>query len=245
MVNLTGQDRAQYVEKMFSRISSRYDRLNTIMTAGRHHAWRRLAVKIAITDLKGPGLDIATGTGDFAIELAMQPEVDQIVGLDFAKPMLPIAIEKSDRHATTSTINYIAGDAHSLPFADNTFTYTTVGFGLRNFIDIPAALSEMVRVIQPGGRLIILEIVRMKSKGLLPILLPIYFRYITPWMGTFFAGDREAYTYLPESVEGFMSADEIADAVKDSGLLVLRKKSLGLGTVSILIGEKQGASDQI
>ena len=222
---------------MFSRISRRYDRLNTIMTAGRHYAWRRLAAEMAGGGLSGPALDVATGTGDFAIDLAAQPQIDRVVGLDFAKPMLPLAVEKS-RQRAAAPIDYVAGDAHSLPFPDDTFICVTVGFGVRNFVDLPRALSEMARVLRPKGRLIILEIVRMEGGGILPRLLPAFFRSVAPWLGALFAGDREAYTYLPESVQGFVTASDIADAIQEAGLTLRERKPLALGTVAIIAAEK-------
>ena len=236
MAHLRGRDRSRYVARMFSRISPRYDRLNTIMTAGRHYAWRRLAARMAVGELTGTALDVACGTGDFAIDLAEQPQVDSVVGLDFARPMLPLAVEKSRRAATP--IDYVAGDAHSLPFPDDTFICVTVGFGVRNFVDLPRALSEMARVLRPGGRLVVLEIVRMEGRGVLPRLLPALFRAVAPWLGALFAGDREAYTYLPESVQGFMTASDIAAAIEEAGLAIRDRKPLALGTVAIITAEK-------
>ena len=237
MAHLRGRDRSRYVARMFSRISRRYDRLNTIMTAGRHYAWRRRAARMAAGELTGPALDVATGTGDFAIALAARPQVDRVVGLDFAAPMLPLAVEKSRRAA--APVDYVAGDAHSLPFPDGAFVCVTVGFGVRNFVDLPRALSEMARVLRPGGRLVVLEIVRMEGRGVLPRLLPTLFRTVAPWLGALFAGDREAYTYLPESVQGFVTASEIADAMEEAGLTVRERKPLALGTVAIITAEKR------
>ena len=234
MSNLRGPERARYVAGMFSRISRRYDRLNTIMTAGRHYAWRRLAVEMAVSGLQGPALDVATGTGDFAIEIAARPEISRVVGLDFAGGVLPLAAAKS----AGAGIDYVAGDAHSLPFPDEVFVCVTVGFGVRNFINVPRALSEMARVLRPGGRLVVLEIVRMEGRGPLPRLLPACFRLVTPCLGALFAGDREAYTYLPESVQGFMTAGEISDAIRGAGLSVLRLRSLALGAVAVHVGVK-------
>ena len=115
-----------------------------------------------------------------------------------------------------------------------------MGFGVRNFIDVPLALEEMRRVVRPGGRVVILEIVR--QDGLNPIgkLFPLYFRRVTPWMGALFAGDHEAYTYLPESVQGFLSAEELAELMRGAGLVNVRYRRMALGTVAIHVGEKAG-----
>ena len=222
---------------MFARISGRYDRLNTIMTAGRHYAWRRMAVESATAGLTGPALDVATGTGDFAVELARAPGVTAVVGIDFTLDMLTLAQEKARKKRVDSRVAFLAGDAHALPFADNIFACATVGFGVRNFIDLPAALSELVRVVRPGGRIAVLEIVRPGS-GPLGRLFPLYFRHVTPWLGAAFAGDRKAYTYLPESVSAFMTAAEVASLMEGAGLTHIASRRLALSTVALLIGEK-------
>ena len=239
MAHLTGQERARYVTRMFARISKRYDLLNTIMSGGRHYAWRRLATYLGIEGLDhGPALDIATGTGDFALDLARRPEVTKVIGVDFTWDMLTIANRKAFSQKLSDRTIFAAGDAHCLPFKDNQFICTTVGFGIRNFIDLHKALVEMVRVSRPGGRVVCLEIMRMEGRGLLPTILPLHFRYVTPWLGALIAGDREAYTYLPKSVENFLSVKELTDAMKNAGLSNVRYKKLGLGTVAIHIGEK-------
>lgn len=238
MAQLTGQERARYVTRMFARISRRYDLLNTVMTGGRHYAWRRKAARMAVEGLYGLSLDIATGTGDFAFDLARRPEVTGVVGLDFTREMLTIANGKATRQKLFDRTTFTAGDAHSLPFRDDQFICATVGFGVRNFVDLPLAFREMVRVVRSGGRVVSLEIVRMEGRGPLPRLLPLHFRYVTPWLGALLAGDREAYTYLPNSVESFLSATELARAMSDAGLENVRQSSLGLGAVAIHVGEK-------
>lgn len=224
---------------MFARIASRYDRLNAIMSAGRHHAWRRIAVEIAVGDLSGPALDVATGTGDLAIELARQPQVSHAVGLDFTREMLPLAVRKTRERDLGHRTGYLAGDAHALPFQDDRFICATVGFGVRNFIDLSKALREMARVVRPGGRVVVLEIVRLEGLGPMGRLFPLYFRHVTPWLGAIFGGDREAYTYLPESVQGFLTAGEVAAIMRDAGMANVTYRKLALGTVAVHVGEKE------
>ena len=228
---------------MFARISRRYDRLNTIMSGGRHYAWRRRAAGMAVGELSGPALDVATGTGDFTFDLLGHPQVTNVVGLDFTRAMLPLAIEKSSDRGSDDRIDFVAGDAHALPFDDDQFICATVGFGVRNFIDVHLALREMRRVVRPGGRVVILEIVR--QDGLNPVgkLFPLYFRRVTPWMGALFAGDREAYTYLPESVQGFLSANELVRLMEEAGLANVTYQRLALGTVAIHVGVKAGEEE--
>ena len=225
---------------MFARISGRYDLLNTVMTAGRHHAWRRLAAGLAVGNLRGPALDVATGTGDLALDLARIPAVTQVVGLDFTREMLAVAARKTLENGLTGRVGYLLGDAHALPFPDDRFICATVGFGVRNFIDVPRTLRETARVLRPGGRVAVLEIVRQEGRGPVSRLFPLYFRYVTPWLGTVLAGDSEAYTYLPESVQGFLSANELARMMEEAGLRNVAVRGLALGTVAIVSGEKRG-----
>ncbi|PKB61882.1 MAG: hypothetical protein BZY79_01575, partial [SAR202 cluster bacterium Casp-Chloro-G4] len=208
-----------------------------VMTGGRHYAWRRRASTLAVaSDLSGRALDLATGTGDFALDLMRHDNVSGVVGLDFTPEMLHLAARKAERQGRRGDVELAAGDAHALPFADQSFICVTVGFGVRNFVDVPAALAEMVRVVEPGGRVVILEIVRQEGRGLLATVLPVYFRYVTPWLGAALAGDREAYTYLPQSVEGFLSARELATLMETAGLREVSYQLLGLGTVAIHTG---------
>ena len=238
MAHLRGQERARYVSRMFARISRRYDLLNAVMTAGRHHAWRRMAVDMSLDGLAGPALDVATGTGDFALDLAGRPAVSHVVGLDYSHEMLSIATRKAQRRGLSNRVSLLAGDAHSLPFADEQFICATVGFGIRNFIDVPAALRELARVVRPGGRVTTLEIVRVEGRGPVARLFPLYFRHVTPSLGALLAGDREAYTYLPESVQSFHSAVEIASMMEDAGLRNVTFRALALGSVAIHVGHR-------
>ena len=238
MAQLKGGERARYVTEMFARISRRYDLMNSVMSGGRHHAWRRTATTLAVEGLRGRALDIATGTGDFAFDLARRPEVTSVVGLDFTREMMELGIPKAERQGVRQSVSFAEGDAHDLPFPDDSFICATVGFGIRNFIDAPQALSEMSRVVAPGGRVVSLEIVRQDGKGPISQLARFHFRYITPWIGGALAGDREAYTYLPQSAQGFMSAPELAGAMEDAGLEVATYRKLALGAVAIHVGMK-------
>lgn len=240
MAQLRGEERARYVSRMFGRISRRYDLLNTVMTGGMHYAWRRMAAYEAVgSGLDGAALDVACGTGDFAFDLARKPNVKQVVALDFVPQMLAIAGGKAARQGLDASTSFTAGDAHALPFADDTFICATVGFGVRNFIDVPRALTEMARVVQPGGRVVVLEIVRMEGRGLHKRVLPWCFQKVAPILGAILAGDSEAYSYLPQSVDEFLSAPQLAAAMESAGLQNVRRRSLALGMVAIVSGEMQ------
>ncbi len=238
MAHLRGHERARYVARMFARISRRYDLLNTVMSGGRHHAWRRMAAETAIGRLSGPALDVATGTGDLAFDLTRNPSVSDVVGLDFTDEMLSMARRKARRRDLEGRVSFVSGDAHELPFADGRFICATVGFGVRNFIDMPLALSEMARVVRPGGRVVVVEIVPMEGRGPLRWLFPLVFRYVTPWVGALLAGNREAYTYLPESVQVFHNAAGLAALMEQAGLVNVAYRKLALGAVAIHVGEK-------
>ena len=228
---------------MFERIAPRYDLLNTVMSAGRHHAWRRLAADVALGSLQGAALDVATGTGDFALELAARPQVTGVIGVDFTPVMLPIARRKSGELRSTSRdadVRFAVADAHALPFADEQFICATVGFGVRNFADVSRALGEMTRVVVPGGRVVVLEIVPRARSDILGRAFRLYFRGVVPWLGAMLAGDREAYTYLPESVLGFSTAKDLAALMECAGLRNVQLGTLALGSVAILSGERAG-----
>ncbi len=235
---LDGEARASHVATMFARISGRYDLLNTVMTVGMHHWWRRRAAILATRDLDGVVLDVATGTGDLAIALARRPGMRQVIGLDFVPEMLHLARQKAQRRNSSKTSGFLQGDALALPFPDNAFACATCGFGLRNMGDVPKALAEMARVVQPGGRVVILEIVPRKSKGLAPWLINLYFRRVVPVLGRFLTGEREAYTYLPRSVDAFPLAGELIHLMEDAGLRNVSYRNAGMGMVAIHVGEK-------
>ena len=227
-------------DEMFARISRRYDFLNTVMTAGRHYTWRKKAVDCISTNLvSGEILDIATGTGDFAIALSGKFKTSRVIGLDSVPETLHIATSKTRKKRMTKNLRYVMGDAHYLPFPSEQFACTTVGFGLRNFLDIKKALSEMVRVTRQGGHVITLEIVKLDGNNRIAKIFPVYFKFITPVLGTILTGDRTAYTYLPQSVKNFKTADELSEIMKEVGLSKVFYKKLALGTVAIHLGEKR------
>lgn len=238
MVDLKGNEKAKYVARMFDQISGHYDLLNNVMSGGMHHSWRKQATKLAVEGDEGEALDIATGTGDFAFSLAQRPEISRVTGLDFAPQMLPLARNKARDRGLSEVTNWLLGDALFLPFPDNHFKCVTVGFGLRNFSDVITALSEMTRVIRPGGRIVILDILPHSKSSLLRRLFKLYFRGVVPLMGALLARNRSAYTYLPESVESFLTAQDLVAAMEEVGLQNVRYKTMSLGTVAIHIGEK-------
>ena len=238
MVQLKGDEKARYVATMFDLIARRYDLLNTVMSGGMHHRWRGRAARLAVQEGQGQALDVATGTGDFALDLARKPGIERVVGLDFAPKMLPLARQKAQRRGLSQRVNWMLGDAQALPFPDDRFLCITCGFGLRNFSDKEKALKEMTRVVRPGGRVVILDIVPLVGRGGFQRLLRAYFRGVVPRLGVLLGGNKEAYKYLPDSVDSFLTAQELSAMMESVGLQNVRHEMMGLGTVTLHVGEK-------
>jgi demethylmenaquinone methyltransferase/2-methoxy-6-polyprenyl-1,4-benzoquinol methylase len=193
---------------MFDRIAGVYDLMNGVMTAGLHHRWRSRAADLARVGPGSRALDVATGTGDLAVELASRGA--EVVGMDFSESMLELARRKAPALA------FEPGDAQALAYADASFDAATVGFGARNFGDLRLGLSEMARVVRPGGRVVVLEITT-PTKPPLSTFFSLWFDRIVPALGRV-AGDPDAYTYLPASVKRFPDARGVAEVKVSVGL---------------------------
>lgn len=221
------------VRAMFDRIAGSYDLLNSVMTAGLHHQWRRRAADLTAV---GPGsvvLDVATGTGDLAVELRSRVEPGgTVIGSDFSEEMLVRAREKAPE------IPFEWGNALELPYETDRFDAVTVGFGARNFSDLEAGLREMTRVAGPGGRVVILEITT-PTKAPLSMFFGLWFDTIVPKLGAL-AGDSDAYTYLPNSVKRFPGAHELAATMDRVGLERISYLLTAGGIIAIHVGHKPG-----
>jgi demethylmenaquinone methyltransferase / 2-methoxy-6-polyprenyl-1,4-benzoquinol methylase len=212
------------VEAMFDRIASVYDLMNSVMTAGMHQRWRERAVDLAGSP--GRALDVATGTGDLAI--ALRARGAEVVGVDFAEKMLEIARQKAP------DIEFRAGNALALDFADNEFDAATVGFGARNFDNLDRGLAEMARVVRPGGRVVILEITT-PQKPPLSWFFNVWFDHLVPLIGRV-AADPEAYEYLPNSVKRFPGPRDLAARMADAGMTDIRWILTAGGIIAIHAG---------
>jgi demethylmenaquinone methyltransferase/2-methoxy-6-polyprenyl-1,4-benzoquinol methylase len=218
------------VRAMFTRIAGRYDLMNALMTAGRHHAWRAVAARAAVAAPPGPILDLATGTGDLALAIRKLDPRREIIGADFAEAMLQAAAQKPAVRA--SAIPLLGADALALPFRNGTFAAVTSAFLLRNLEDLRAGLQEMRRVTRPGGRVVTLEI----TPPGIPIwsqLFGLYFRKVVPAIGAVVARDRQAYTYLPDSVDRFLTPRELATLMRAVGYRDASYVRLGLATIAV------------
>jgi demethylmenaquinone methyltransferase / 2-methoxy-6-polyprenyl-1,4-benzoquinol methylase len=213
---------------MFDRIAGVYDRMNSVMTAGMHHRWRRRAAELAAV---GPGdraLDVATGTGDLAVALKDRVgERGEVVGLDFSERMLELA------RAKAPDVRFEWGNALELPYGDGKFDAVTVGFGARNFADLRAGLSEMARVARPGGRVVVLEITSPERPPL-SWFFRLWFDRAVPAFGR--VADPDAYSYLPSSVRRFPGARALAAELAAVGLQRVRWVLTAGGIIAIHVG---------
>jgi demethylmenaquinone methyltransferase/2-methoxy-6-polyprenyl-1,4-benzoquinol methylase len=216
---------------MFDRIAGPYDVINSVMTAGLHHRWRSRAADLAGV---GPGsrvLDVATGPGDLALELARRVgPAGEVVGSDFSENMLDRARAKSDG------VRWELDNAMDLPYADGAFDAATVGFGARNFSDLARGLGEMARVVRPGGRVVVLEITTPQTPPL-STFFGLWFDRIVPVLGRL-AGDADAYTYLPNSVKRFPGPQELAATMARTGLVDVRWILTAGGIIALHSGTK-------
>jgi demethylmenaquinone methyltransferase / 2-methoxy-6-polyprenyl-1,4-benzoquinol methylase len=218
---------------MFTRIARRYDLMNSLMTGGRHHAWRAAAAREAVTAPPGPLLDLATGTADLAIAARDLDPARTVIGADFSLGMLAEGRRKVAGRG--ARVALAAADALALPFADGAFASVVSAFLVRNLVDLEAGLREMRRITRRGGRVITLDIVKL-ARPLWAPLFDLYFRRAVPAIGALVAGDRQAYTYLPDSVERFLTAPALAEAMRDAGLRDVRYRTFGLGSVALHVG---------
>jgi demethylmenaquinone methyltransferase/2-methoxy-6-polyprenyl-1,4-benzoquinol methylase len=221
---------ATEVRGMFDRIAGVYDLMNSAMTAGLHHQWRSRAVDRAQVGQGSDALDVCCGTGDLALELRRRIGPDgRVVGCDFSEPMLELARRKSGDQGLPVEFGW--ADALELPYGDASFDAVTIGFGARNLADLGRGLSEMARVLRPGGRLVILEITRPQREPLASFY-SLWFDRVVPVIGTF-AGDSDAYSYLPNSVRTFPEPERLAGMMDGAGFTEIRWLLLAGGIIAV------------
>ena len=221
------EGKKEKVEAMFNDIAPKYDFLNHFLSAGVDIQWRKRVTKLLSTSNPKMILDVATGTGDLAIELSKLRPIS-IIGVDIADEMLAIGRVKIQNKKLEGIIELKHGDSENLGFADNTFDAVTVAFGVRNFENLNKGLIEMNRVLKPGGIAAILEFSKPKQFPM-KNLYNFYFKYILPSFGKIVSKNNEAYTYLPESVESFAEDAEFLDEMKKAGFHQVKQKRLTFG----------------
>jgi demethylmenaquinone methyltransferase / 2-methoxy-6-polyprenyl-1,4-benzoquinol methylase len=235
--DFTGREKETFVHDLFASAARRYDFLNGVMSLGRHKAWRRFAVRQLGLLPGGEALDVAAGTADFTVDLlrAAGPE-GKVIGVDFCPPMLEIGAVKLRRLGLESGI-LSAANAEALPFPDGTFDCATIGFALRNVSSVKRTLREMARVVRPGGRVLTLEIVGPDSGLILPFWR-LYFNRLAPVITGLLSGRKDAYRYLPASVERFRGRQELKATMEECGLVNVRMWNLALGAVCVHVGTR-------
>lgn len=224
------------VRRMFDDISGKYDFLNHFFSFGIDHLWRKKLVRLLAPSKPLSILDVACGTGDLALSLArLRPH--RIVGIDISEKMLEIGRQKISRKGQEPVIRLQQGDAEHIPFPDNTFDAVTVAFGVRNFDDLGLGLSEMRRVLRPGGCMLILEFSHPTAFPMKQ-LYGFYSHAIIPAVGRLISGSSTAYTYLPQSVDAFPSGTDFLKILDQRGLARVNQISLTGGIASVYTGEK-------
>lgn len=230
------QSKKEEVAEMFNNISGKYDFLNHFLSVGIDKIWRKKAVKM-LRELKPKRiLDLATGTGDFALEsLKLQPE--EIVGVDISEGMLEVGRQKMKKRGVDNIISMRLGDSEDLPFEDGYFDAFTVGFGVRNYENLEKGLAEMLRVLRPGGKGIVLEFSKPKK---FPVkqYYAFHSRYIIPFFGKRISKDEKAYAYLPESVAAFPEGKDFEDILRKVGYRDVKSQTVGGGIATIYSGLK-------
>ena len=230
MTQLTGHERAQYVQSMFTRIASRYDLMNRLMTGGQDVRWRKEVISLTKLRPHASLLDLGTGTGDLAREALKQYPKARVTAADFTLEMMRVGKKNGD-------LNFSSADALNLPFKDKVFDAIVSGFLMRNVTDVQQALKEQHRALKPGGRIVILDTTRPK-KNILSPFIKFHMHVIIPTIGGMLSGMRDAYKYLPDTTENFLTAEELSVRMVAVGFRRVNFKRLMFGTIAIHWGEK-------
>jgi demethylmenaquinone methyltransferase/2-methoxy-6-polyprenyl-1,4-benzoquinol methylase len=231
MTNLSGDEKSRYVQDIFTRIASRYDLMNRLMTAGQDVRWRREVVRRAGLHPHAGLLDLGTGTGDLAREALAQQPTTRVTAADFTFEMMRAGRKPED------PFGWANADALHLPFPPASFHAVVSGFLMRNVVDNMLALQEQYRVLKPDGRIVILDTTR-PGRSLLSPFIWVHMHVIIPMLGTLLSGQRDAYTYLPDSTEAFLSAEELASRMAAAGFKQIGYKRVMFGTIAIHWGQK-------
>ena len=227
--------KTEQVRQMFDSIAPAYDFMNRAMTMGIDIWWRRLAVKRLKRIRPTSILDVATGTGDFAIQLHNTLHPQHITGVDLSQGMLDEAVRKVKQKGLDGAITFEQGDCMALRMKDKTFDAVTVAFGVRNFEHLQQGYREMARVLKPGGMLCVLEL-STPTHPLIRWFYDLYTLHIIPWLGSLKSGDKSAYRYLPQSIAAVPQGDDMLQLMRNAGLREATFKRLTLGVCTIYIG---------
>ncbi|MGE5641620.1 MAG: ubiquinone/menaquinone biosynthesis methyltransferase [Byssovorax cruenta] len=230
MTQLTGKERASYVQNMFTKIAKRYDLMNRLMTGGQDIRWRKRVIELARLNSGSRLLDLGTGTGDLAREALAQFPRANVIAADFTLEMMRVGKQNG-------ALNFSTADALHLPFNNSSFDAVVSGFLMRNVIDLQKALQEQYRILKKGGRIVILDTTRPKKNILSPFIW-LHMHVVIPTLGGLLTGVKDAYRYLPETTEGFVTAEEMASRMASVGFRKIGYQRFMFGTIAIHWGEK-------
>jgi len=235
--NDPGRPKKEQMAEMFDRIASRYDVTNRVLSVGVDIRWRRKAILQLKKDKPKQILDVATGTCDMAILSYKLLKPERITGIDISEEMLRLGRKKVEKEGLTSFIELQSGDSETINFADNSFDAVTVAFGVRNFENLESGLKEMLRVLRPGGKLIVLEFSRPRIK-IFRSLYSLYMSIVAPEVASWFSRNKKAYQYLNQSAKLFPERQNFVDILNRTGYSNTSFKPLSSGICCIYIGEK-------
>lgn len=235
---MSSRNKEQHVHAVFESIAPNYDRMNDILSFQRHKAWRKFTMRKMNVQEGQSAIDLCCGTCDWTIALAQASKAGPVVGLDFSRNMLEVGRQKVNRLGLDGQVKLVQGNAMELPFDDNTFDYATIGFGLRNVPDLDQVLSEMSRVVKPGGRVVCLELSKPTSEPFRTMYYA-YFEHLLPLIGKWVAKRYEQYKWLPESLAAFPNREQLADRFRAAGLVHVEAIPLTFGIAALHIGAKE------
>lgn len=239
----TGREKAVLVEAMFDRIAGRYDLMNDVMTFGSHRRWKAAVLRALLANRPATILDVATGTGDLALAAAHALPGARVVGLDFSASMLQQARVRQDRAARAAThserLLFVRGDALRLPLPDRSYEAACSAFALRNVSDLGEMFRELARVLTPGGKVALLDLVPIPNPPLVTRLAQVHLQRVVPRLGGLLAGDPAAYRYLPSSVETIPPLPRIEALLREAGFERVRHRLYGAGTTALIIGTRR------
>jgi demethylmenaquinone methyltransferase/2-methoxy-6-polyprenyl-1,4-benzoquinol methylase len=232
----SSRGKKEQIADMFDHIAPKYDFLNHSLSFGIDKLWRRKAIRLISGYAPRTVLDVATGTGDFAIA-ALKTGARKITGIDISKEMVAVGQEKVRKMGLEDKIELMIGDSEAIEFPDQTFDVATVAFGVRNFENLGRGLDQLFRVLKTGGRLCVLEFSKPRNP-VVRFLYKVYSGSIMPWFGRLVSGDKSAYTYLPESVKEFPDGEKFIIFMQKSGFAQIQEYRLTFGIATIYIGRK-------
>lgn len=229
--------KSELVEEMFDHIAPAYDKLNHTLSMGIDRSWRRRAIGTLRPFRPRRILDVATGTGDFAIPAYRELLPETLIGTDISEGMMEVGREKARQAHLSDKISFVREDCTSLSFAEGSFDAVTVAFGIRNFEDLDKSISEMHRVLAPGGHLVILE---LSTPNRFPMkqLFAVYSRIVIPLLGKCISKDNSAYTYLPESIRAFPQGEVMQEVIRKAGFSEVSFKRLTFGICTLYVATK-------